>query len=91
MGKKGDHRVKHHEELVSLSLKYKIRDNNLYGVKLRKKRNMVWDSKPKEELEKEIRDELTNLNISLDNMVFDKITPKGRGTPLIKMTFLTAG
>ena len=59
--------------------------------KLRKKKDTVWVNKPKEELKKEIRDKLTDLNVSLDNIAFDKINPKGRGVPFIKMTFLTAG
>ena len=29
------------EEMVSLSLKYKIKDNNLYGKKLRRKKNWL--------------------------------------------------
>ena len=32
---------KHHEEIVSVTIKYKIRDNNLYCEKLRKKRNWL--------------------------------------------------
>ena len=38
--KKGEGK-KHHEELVSLSLKYKMRDNNLYCEKLRRKRDWM--------------------------------------------------
>ena len=41
LGKEGDHRVKQHEELVSITLKYKIKDNVQHGVKLRKKRNKL--------------------------------------------------
>ena len=33
---------KQRSEFVSLSLKYKIRDNNLHGVKVRKKRDYLW-------------------------------------------------
>ena len=32
---------KQHEEMVSLSIKYKIRDNNQLGVKLRRRRNWL--------------------------------------------------
>ena len=31
--------AKKHEEMMSLSLNLKIKDNNLYGVKLRRKKN----------------------------------------------------
>ena len=34
-------RGKNHDDLVKLALKIKIRDNNLYGVKVRKKRNYL--------------------------------------------------
>ena len=39
LGNKGNHLVKQHEELVSVTIKYKIRDSVLQGTKLRKKRN----------------------------------------------------
>ena len=41
LGNKRGALKKQHEELVSVSLKYKIRDNNLYGVSLRRKRNWL--------------------------------------------------
>ena len=41
LGNKRGALKKQHEELVSVSLKYKIRDNNIYGVTLRRKKNWL--------------------------------------------------
>ena len=41
LGNKKGFVKKHREEMVNMSLKVKIKDNNLYGVKLRKKRNWL--------------------------------------------------
>ena len=45
--------------------------------KLRKKKDTVLDNKPKDELEKVIQVRLADLHDSLDNIAFNKITPKG--------------
>ena len=58
---------------------------------LRKRNDTIWDHKPKDELEKEIRGKLTNLDIKDINVALKKITPRGKATPFVKMTFLTAG
>ena len=34
---------------------------------------------------------MEDLNIDQRNLAFKKITPKGRGTPFLKLTFLTVG
>ena len=42
LAKKGKFMEKKHEELVNLTMKHKIRDNILYGVKLRRKLVVQW-------------------------------------------------
>ena len=42
LGDKRGARDQHRSEIVSITLKYKIRDNNLHGVKVRKKRDYLY-------------------------------------------------
>ena len=58
--------------------------------KIRKKNDKIWDNKPKEELVAEVRQKMEELNVNQSNLTFDKIIPKGRGTPFLKLTFLMA-
>ena len=51
--------------------------------KLRKKSDKTWDNKPEDEL-------IAELNVNQRNLAISKITPKGRGTPFLKLTFLTS-
>ena len=48
----------------------------------------MWDAKPKEALEEEVRKKMDELSIDHRNMAVEKITPKGRGSPFLKLTFL---
>ena len=41
LGNKKGVTQKKHDEFVKMSLKYKIRDNNLYGIKLRRRRTWL--------------------------------------------------
>ena len=41
LGNKKGFIKKHRDEMVNMSLKFKIKDNNLHGIKLRKKRNWL--------------------------------------------------
>ena len=59
--------------------------------KLRKRNDTVWDQKPKEENEKEIREKMASLEIKDINVAFEKIMPRGKATPFVKMTFLSVG
>ena len=55
--------------------------------KIRKKEDHLWDAKPKEALEEEVRKKMDELSIDHRNMTMEKITPKGRGSPFLKLTF----
>ena len=39
----------------------------------------------------EVRQRMEELNINKSNLAFEIIIPKSRGTPFLKLTFLTAG
>ena len=67
---------KQHDEMVSLSLKYKIKDNNLHGVKLRKKRNWLRgriednlgsSSSELRQLIRDVKEKTTSLKLKLKN------------------------
>ena len=58
--------------------------------KLRKKNDKVWDSKPEEELITELKLKMEQLECDQSNLTIEKITPKGRATPFLKLTFLTS-
>ena len=58
--------------------------------KLRKKNDKTWDNKPEEELIAELKLKMEELNVNQSNLAINKITPKGRGTPFLKLTFLTS-
>ena len=53
-------------------------------------KDKTWDNKPKEELIAELKQKKEELNVNQSNLAFDKIIPKGRGTPFLKLTFMTA-
>ena len=59
--------------------------------KLRKKNDKTWDNKPEEELIAELKLKMEELNVNQSNLAINKITPKGRGTPFLKLTFLMSG
>ena len=78
-------------KMPCLSVLAKIWGDCEHICKLRKRNDTVWDQKPKEENEKEIREKMASLDIKDINVAFEKIMPRGRATPFVKMTFLSVG
>ena len=66
----------------------KVFSDNENVCKIRKKEDHLWDAKPKEALEEEVRKKMDKLSIDHRNMTMEKITPKGRSSPFLKLTLL---
>ena len=66
----------------------KIFSDNKNVIKLRKN-DPAWASKPVKELDKELRKIMEENDIEHHRMSVELITPRGKATPFLKLTFLT--
>ena len=78
-----------HASVPDSILLAKIFSNNKNIIKLRHKQDPAWASKSEKDLDAELRKVMDENDVNHQRMATEKITPRGKATPFLKLTFLT--